>query len=71
MRIYNEMSVFHRNEEIIKELEQLKSQIKMNLLKQRAYGQPAETNIRKIRHLLDKDDIDSSRKKFSEVLDRI
>nr|MBA4404671.1 hypothetical protein [Nanoarchaeum sp.] len=71
MRIYNEMSIYHRNEEIIKELEQLKSQIKMNLLKQRAYGQPAELNIRRIRHLLDKEDIDLSKNKFSDLLERI
>lgn len=70
MRIYNEMSSLHRNEEIIKELEQIKSQIKMNLLKQRAYGQPAELNIRRIRHLLDQESIDSSKNKFSNLLER-
>ncbi|MBS3172374.1 hypothetical protein J4438_02230 [Candidatus Woesearchaeota archaeon] len=71
MRVYNEMSTYHRNEEIIKELEQLKSQIKMSLLKQRAYGEVAELNIKRVRKLLEDEDIDSSRKRFSDIFERI
>lgn len=71
MRIYNEMCTYHRNEEIIKELEQLKSQIKMNIMKQRAYSEPAEINMRRLKALIEKEDIGSSKEKFKDIFERI
>ncbi len=54
MHQFNEMSKYHRNEKLLAELEELKSHIKVSLLKKHAFSEPAKINTRKIKQQLKK-----------------
>jgi hypothetical protein len=62
MKIFNKTISFKRNDELAKELIDLKSHIKMSLIKQHAYSEVAKVNEKEIRKKL--------RRKIKKVIDK-
>ncbi len=68
MQKYNEVASIRANDELLGEIQELKAHIKMSLLKQGAYSEEAETDIKKLKIFLDKKE--EEEEKVIEVIEK-
>jgi hypothetical protein len=68
MKSYNEVASITPNDELFEEIQELKAHIKMSLMKQHAYTDEAETDIKNLRIFLDKKE--KAKEKVIEVIEK-
>jgi len=68
MKAYNNIASIKPNDELFEEIQELKTHIKMSLMKQRAYTDEAETDIKKLKIFLDKKE--EEEEKIIEVIEK-
>jgi len=67
-RLYNQSAFFHPDDNLLRNIEELKAHIKMSLLKQGAYTDEAQTDLKKLRIFLDKKEEKAEEKKKAQKI---